>query len=110
MVEHLGNNHELARFAVEMKKEMDAHKDEKSSMRNWKLYKSLYQNNNPQILLRINKISELTDDYFVSFVAPEKGIEILDKMAKQHVHIANYAMLSWLKIQEEIKKMELQLK
>lgn len=101
---HLGSKEELIKFAKAMEAELFKHKDEKKSMRRWKLYKSLEENNTPQILTRIRGIESLSYEYFHEFCGGTRRKEILEEIKKQSVHIANYSMMTFLKIEQELEK------
>lgn len=78
---HLGSPEELLAFTIQMAVELDKHRKEKEPLRevDYKLVENLVMN---EVRQRIDMISRL----------PLSKEEI----AKQSVHIANYAMMLWV--------------
>ena len=78
-----------------MATQLNVHRDEKQSMRNWS-FESVMLNNIPEITDRIKWINdlhiEIKNDLMNEVTKDNKEL-----ITKQFVHMANYAMMGWLK-------------
>lgn len=86
MDKHLGTDEELMGFWKQMKHELDKHRDEKEPLRevSWEEVQEIVYSN-------INKRLKWIGEY------PKEESE---QIAKQCIHIANYAMILYLKCRE----------
>lgn len=84
--EHLGNSQEVMNFASQMFIELEKHRNEKEPLRevSWEAVQEIVYNN-------INKRLKWIGEY------PKDESE---QIAKQCIHIANYAMMLYLKCKE----------
>ena len=91
---HLGTNKELTEFSIEMATQLNVHRNEKQSMREWG-FERVMLNNLPEIQDRLITIKNCLDKIRHKEMYPEKNILLyLEEIAKQSVHIANYCMMS----------------
>ena len=95
--DHLGTNEELTEFSIEMATQLNIHREEKQSMREWD-FESVMSNNVPQIRNRIEIIERnmmrIKSDWLYS---KADTISFHLEIKKQWVHIANYSMMGYLK-------------
>lgn len=85
MTEHLGTKEEVEELCQEMLKQLDLHKNEKVSLRNW-TYVNVHNLVKREVRDRFN-IIRMTEDK--------------EEKAKQCVHICNFIMMLRLKMLED---------
>ncbi len=96
---HLGTTDELISFMKSMNDQLQKHKNEKTSMRNYSFIQTM-KNNIPEINKRIEQIKVLTDklNSFDEFNDDDRQ-NMYSEINKQFTHIANYCLMGWLKSQ-----------
>lgn len=80
--QHLGNTKELCWFAMEMAEQLELHKDEKESLREWG-----FGDVRTLVITNLKKRIKILEDI-------ESSKEDLEKQA---IHIGNYAMMLFLR-------------
>jgi len=101
MTEHLGNAKEFTLFTNEMKRQLEMHKKDKISLKNWS-FESVMLNNCPELTKRVMMIDE-ANVRIKNNILDIDNHKDLELIAKQSVHIANYSMMCYLKAKEELQ-------
>lgn len=94
-INHLGNTDELLSFMKSMNNELQKHKKEKFSMRDYTFWQTM-MNNIPEIKKRITKINDLFNKIQIERDGGEVE-KMTNEINKQFIHIANYSLMGWLK-------------